>query len=259
MAIPSISIPKGGGAVKGLGEKFTTNPSTGTASFDVPLAVPPGRDGFGPKLTLQYNSGGGNGPWGVGWQLSMPSIFRKTDKGVPRYDDAIESDTFILAGAEDLVPAVVIDSDGNEAPDVAIFGDFTIRRYRPRIEGAFSRIERWCGGADRSTHWRVTSRDNITSVYGASEQTRIADPADPERVFSWLLQETRDDRGNVICYVYKQEDGANVDANSTHEQHRFRQIGAPRRWRRMHSVISSRFCTATRRQYWIRTERSSPP
>ena len=226
LAIPSISIPKGGGAVKGLGEKFTTNPSTGTASFDVPLAVPPGRDGFGPKLTLQYNSGGGNGPWGVGWQLSMPSIFRKTDKGVPRYDDAIESDTFILAGAEDLVPAVVIDSDGNEAPDVAIFGDFTIRRYRPRIEGAFSRIERWCGGADRSTHWRVTSRDNITSVYGASEQTRIADPADPERVFSWLLQETRDDRGNVICYVYKQEDGANVDANSTHEQHRFRQIGA---------------------------------
>jgi hypothetical protein len=30
----------------------------------------------------------------------MPSVTRKTDKGLPRYDDARESDQFILAGAE---------------------------------------------------------------------------------------------------------------------------------------------------------------
>ena len=34
----------------------------------------------------------------------MPSITRKTSKGLPRYDDAADSDVFILSGAEDLVP-----------------------------------------------------------------------------------------------------------------------------------------------------------
>ncbi len=28
--IPSISLPKGGGAIKGIGEKFAANPVTGT-------------------------------------------------------------------------------------------------------------------------------------------------------------------------------------------------------------------------------------
>jgi hypothetical protein len=36
----------------------------------------------------------------------VPRITRKTDKGLPRYRDAEESDTSILSGAEDLVPAL---------------------------------------------------------------------------------------------------------------------------------------------------------
>lgn len=222
---PSISPPKGGGAIKGLGEKFTTNPSTGTASFEIPLAIPPGRNGLGPKLALQYNSGTGNGPCGAGWQISVPSIARKTDRGVPRYDDANDSDTFLLAGAEDLVPAVAIDHEGNEKPDIFEFGDYTVRRYRPRIEGAFSRIEKWTNRANRSTQWRVTTRDNITSVFGANSNSRVSDSADSLKIYSWLLQETRDDCGNVICYEYKQEDGVNVDSKSVHEWHRFSRDG----------------------------------
>ena len=37
----------------------------------------------------------------------FPSITRKTDKGLPKYQDADESDVFILSGAEDLVPVLV--------------------------------------------------------------------------------------------------------------------------------------------------------
>jgi hypothetical protein len=43
----------------------------------------------------------------VGWTLSLPSITRKTDKGLPKYRDADESDVFILSGAEELVPVFV--------------------------------------------------------------------------------------------------------------------------------------------------------
>src|SRR5436853_6157829 len=102
--LPAISLPKGGGAIRGIGEKFAANPITGTGSMTVPIATSPGRSGFGPQLSLTYDSGTGNGPFGFGWHLALPTITRKTDKGLPQYRDSEESDVFILSGAEDLVP-----------------------------------------------------------------------------------------------------------------------------------------------------------
>src|SRR5256714_7657092 len=104
ISVPSLSLPKGGGAIRGIGEKFAANPVTGTGSLTVPIYASPGRSGFGPQLLLSYDSGAGNGPFGFGWSLALPSITRKTDKGLPRYGDAGTADTFILSGAEDLVP-----------------------------------------------------------------------------------------------------------------------------------------------------------
>ena len=58
ISAPSITLPKGGGAIKGIGEKFAANPVTGTGSMSVPIATSPGRGGFGPQLSLSYDSGG---------------------------------------------------------------------------------------------------------------------------------------------------------------------------------------------------------
>lgn len=46
-APPAVSLPKGGGAIRGIGEKFTANPATGT--LGVPIPVSPDREfrGFG--------------------------------------------------------------------------------------------------------------------------------------------------------------------------------------------------------------------
>jgi len=63
----------------------------------VPIATSPGRSGFGPQLALSYDSGAGNGPFGFGWNLSLPAITRKTDKGLPQYLDAEDSDVFVLS------------------------------------------------------------------------------------------------------------------------------------------------------------------
>ncbi len=52
ISVPSISLPKGGGAIRGIGEKFGANPVTGTGSMTVPIATSPGRSGFGPQLSL---------------------------------------------------------------------------------------------------------------------------------------------------------------------------------------------------------------
>ncbi|MFM7732453.1 MAG: SpvB/TcaC N-terminal domain-containing protein, partial [Cyanobium sp.] len=92
-----------------------------------------------------------------------------------------------------------------------------VRRYRPRIEGLFARIERWqwIPTADdprpeaeqrADAHWRTISRDNLLTLYGADAHSRIADPADPARIFSWLICESRDDKGNGVRYLYTAED-----------------------------------------------------
>ena len=224
----SISLPKGGGAIRGIGEKFAANPVTGTGSMTVPIVTSQGRSGFGPQLSLSYDSGSGNGPFGLGWSLSLPSITRKTDKGLPQYMDGEESDVFILSGAEDLVPAFkqdalgnwIHDAEGNPVIDDDNRDGYAIRRYRPRIEGLFARVERWTRLADGDQHWRSISKDNILTVYGKDTNSRIHNPNEPQRVFSWLLCETRDDKGNAVSYKYKSEDGAGADLASAHERNR---------------------------------------
>jgi len=136
----------------------------------IPIVTSPGRSGFGPQLSPSYDSGAGNGPFGLGWRLSLPSITRKTDKGLPRYDDLHESDIFILSGTEDLVPLL----EQDDKPRSAFGGQYSIRRYRPRVEGLFARIERWNNTSQSEiVFWRSISRDNITTWYGKSEESSI--------------------------------------------------------------------------------------
>jgi RHS repeat-associated protein len=222
LARPAITAPKGGGAIRGMGEKFAANPVTGTGSVSVPIATSPGRSGFGPQLGLTYDSGSGNGPFGVGWSLSVPAITRKTDKGLPEYRDGDESDVYVLAGAEDLVP--VLRPDGTRPGDATTAPGYVVHRYRPRVEGLFARIERWTEIATGEIHWRSITRGNVTTVYGKDDNSRITDfsPAAPARVFSWLVCESYDDRGNAIVYEYVAENGDNVDLVRPNERNRVR-------------------------------------
>lgn len=227
MSAPSISLPTGGGAIASIGEKFSANPVTGTGSMSVPIATTPGRGGFGPQLALSYDSGAGNGPFGFGWNLSIPAITRKTQKGLPRYFDTEESDIFLLSGAEDLVPVLIEDEREQwqrELVEPRTVGGktYAIQRYRPRVEGLFARIERWSDQDNpENVFWRSISRDNVTTWYGKDANSRVADPANPARVFSWLICESYDDKGNVIAYQYQAEDSAQVlERTAAHERNR---------------------------------------
>jgi Salmonella virulence plasmid 65kDa B protein len=150
-----ISVPKGGGALKGLGEKFSADLHTGTGNFAVPIALPQGRNGFQPQLTLSFSTGSGNGAFGLGWALSIPGVSRLTSKGIPRYRDQglpDERDTFVLSGAEDLIQV-------GSNPDV----------FRPRTEGLFARITHQVGSIDggaATDHWDVRTKDGLISLYG---------------------------------------------------------------------------------------------
>ena len=128
--IPSIALPKGGGAIQGIDEKFSVNAVNGTAALSIPLPFSPAR-GASLALSLSYNSGAGNGIFGLGWKLGLSSIKRKTDKALPQYIDATDSDTFLFSEAEDLVPEFQKAADGSFLVDAD--GQYIIRKKILRI------------------------------------------------------------------------------------------------------------------------------
>ncbi|MEU7825751.1 SpvB/TcaC N-terminal domain-containing protein [Catellatospora sp. NPDC049133] len=241
VGLPTINLPQGGGAVRGLGEKFAANPVTGTGSLSVPLHLSKGRAGFGPNLSLSYDSGRGNGPFGLGWGLSLPAVSRRTDKGLPEYTD---DDVFLMTGTEDLVPVP------NPVPSGDYPAGYTVDRFRPRIEGAFSRIERWRRAADGDVHWRSITRDGVTTVYGGDGGSRVEHDG---LVWSWLISSAHDQHGNAVEYEYLPEDGRGVDLSSAHEQHRTAaDRGAQRHLKRIrYGNRVSLLSTSERPQSWL--------
>jgi RHS repeat-associated protein len=204
--IAVIDPPKGGGALKGVDESHSVNPVNGTSSLTVAIPVGAGRAGFAPNLSLDYGSGRGNGPFGLGWELSLATIRRRTERELPRYHDATDSDTYVLGGAEDLVPALADQGAGGWQPVRRDTPDFEVALYRPRIEGLWHRIERWRRKSDGDIHWRTINGDNVTTIFGLTAASRVADPDDPMRVFEWKVSRVYDDKGNLAVYDYIAED-----------------------------------------------------
>ena len=216
--VPKIQLPSGGGALKGIDEKFEVNPTNGTGSFSIGLPISTGRNNFSPALGLQYNSGSGNGAFGLGWSVGVPAIVLKTDNGLPQYKG---EDTYQISGAEDLVPYLEEISPNVWQIQEKTTGDgYQVRQYRPRLEGNFSRIER-IYHPDHGTYWKLTSPTNITTIYGRSVAARIANPDDETQIFQWLAEFSFDDKGNWIKYTYKPEDLENIP-NTIFEGQRLR-------------------------------------
>ena len=194
--VPAITLPKGGGAIRGIGEKFAANPVTGTGSMTVPIATSPGRGGFGPQLALSYDSGSGNGPFGFGWSLGLPcdhpqdrqgpaaiprrrrirrllAVRRRGPRPRPREDGGLDDLTTAPGYADPPVPAA------DRGP---VRADRAVDQHQP---------------TDEDVHWRSWSQDNLLTLYGKDATARIYDPADPSRIFS--LADLRDPRHQGQC------------------------------------------------------------
>ena len=180
----TISVPKGPGAIEGLGESFQPTLNTGTASYGIGLKVPPGTAAQAPALRLAYEGGGANGPLGFGWSLPMPCVQRRSDLGIPRYLDILPPgdpigriDVYIDESKEELVPQAS--------------GDWFHKN-----EAAFIRYRQVNG------YWQGTLPNGTRMDFGLTDGARIEDPAFTNHVFAWLLERETDTHGNVIAYTY---------------------------------------------------------
>lgn len=169
--------------------------SNGDARVSVPIELPDGRNEMQPELGVQYSSGGGNGWLGLGWDMQLPAVTIDTRWGVPRYDAALETETYLLNG-EQLTP-------------VAHRTDFQPRTaekvFHTRVEGGFAKIIRH-GDQLAKYWWEIVTKDGTRSFYGGTPETgrdAAAVLADEQgHVFRWAVREMRDLNGNRVSYSY---------------------------------------------------------
>jgi RHS repeat-associated protein len=171
-----LALPKGGGAVGGIGGSFAPDLNTGGGGYAVPLDLPHGVDGHTPQLTLQYSTAYGNSAFGLGWSLGTVRVELATDGRVPRYDG---TDAYTLAGAGRLV-----DLPGEPG------------RLVPETDGLGWRIRRHGDG------FELTDRSGVRHLAGTGSAARIADPADPDHVFGWLIERSVRPSGDEIVYTW---------------------------------------------------------
>jgi len=214
----AISVPDGAGTIEGMGESFTAQPSTGIATFSIPVAMPMARGGAQPSLSLVYSSAGGNGIAGAGWDIGVPFIARETDRGLPRYDDRPVwhpgQDRFVFNGAQELVPICDVpttcagrlldDGEGNveELPQWANGWQY----FRPRVDGSQTRFF-W---NSTTQTWRVQDRAGSLMELGGEADALETDPNNLARVFRWNVVRQLDAYGNEVRYEYEKPAGSNL-------------------------------------------------
>ncbi|MFK3979614.1 SpvB/TcaC N-terminal domain-containing protein [Micromonospora sp. NPDC050397] len=175
--------------------------NTGDAALSYPLVVPPGRGGMQPQLAVGYNSAGGNGWLGLGWDLPLPSITVDTRWGVPRYDGGLETETYLFGG-EQLTPV---------AHRAALQARSAEKVFHTRVEGGFARIVRH-GTSPKNYTWEVVDKSGGRFHFGGTATSTLTD--DVGNGFQWALREVRDPHGNVMRYHSVRQDDAGVTDGS---------------------------------------------
>ena len=169
--------------------------SQGTANVSYPIQVPAGRQGLQPNLSVNYSSEGGNGLLGMGWDMQIPAITVDTKWGVPRYNQGLETETYLKDG-EELLPSARIDGFIPRVSD---------RRFYPRVEGGFEKIIRY-GDSPDEYYWIVTDKQGTQYYYG----TYSGDECDTSvllkdkngNIAHWPLCMVIDIHGNYMQYCY---------------------------------------------------------
>ncbi|MDE7413541.1 MAG: type IV secretion protein Rhs [Muribaculaceae bacterium] len=180
----------------------------GSANLQYAFEMPPARNGMSPSLGISYNSDGGNGWLGQGWDLSVPSITLDTRWGVPRYDLENETETYLLSGS------MLSTMDDNGAMSVAHRGDKIARKsdrqFYTRQGGDFSRIIRK-GDSPADYYWEVTDKQGVIYTYGgegAVLKGTITDLSGNTRevISEWRLRRVEETHGDWIEYEYETVD-----------------------------------------------------
>ena len=170
----SRSLP-GTGGNQASGDQFQPNLAMGGGSYKIPFDLPSGPGGFSPKLELNYNTGFGNSPFGLGWFLALPFIESKRRSPYVKQSD----EEYSLAGSETLVP---LDNNGAYIPAIQ-------QKFQPfRFQNGF---------------WTSITPDLVELRFGASPNSRVEGNVDGSpKTHAWLCDQMTFPGNRIISFLY---------------------------------------------------------
>lgn len=169
---------------------------TGAATYSIPIFVSPGTAGMQPSISIVYNSQGGNGLLGIGWDIGGLSSISRTPKTV--YHDG-------MADGIDLQYTDRFAMDGNRL--IAPTSDYGLNGtvYGTEVE-TFSKITS-NGTAGNGPEWfKVETKNGDILEYGNTPDSRV-EPHGNTTPLIWRLNRATDPYGNYVKYTYWEEYG----------------------------------------------------
>ena len=204
--INTSANPADGAVVGSIPGQFEVSP-TGGASYSIPINCPAGINNIQPNISLVYNSQGGNGTGGLGWNISGMSAIGKASKTI--YSDGAVSGFKISKKEKYTI-------DGNTL--LALENDYGSDGATYKTENKTYSIIKSIGQSENLNNpssetyplsFKVITKDGSTIEYGSKQYDKIipigwSNPAQP---IQWLISKNTDANGNFIEFNYKEETG----------------------------------------------------
>jgi hypothetical protein len=183
---------------------FALSPS-GSAQYSIPLWTPPGIGKLQEQLALVYNSQGGNGLVGVGWQIAGLSAIRRCNLTVAQ--DSV-------MGSPQLATNDRLCLDGKRlrltsSETLSTYGAAGTT-YQTEIAD-FSNITAQSSAGNGPAYFTVQARNGLTYEYGNTTDSRIlANGGALASATTWALDKITDRSGNSIHFVYTNDTAHNT-------------------------------------------------
>jgi hypothetical protein len=165
--------------------------ASGSATYNISIAVPPGAAGVAPSLSLEYNSQGSNGLLGVGWSISgllsighCPQTFTQDGvRGGVNYD---ANDRFCLDGQRLVAISGTYGADGTE--------------YRTEVE-SFSRVISHGTAGNGPAWFEVHTKSGQVMQFGNTVDSQVL-ALGKSTARNWALNKLSDTKGNYFTVTY---------------------------------------------------------
>jgi len=176
--------------------------SSGSATYTIPITVPPGLSGMQPNISLSYDSQAGNGLLGVGWNIAGLSVIHRCGATIDRdgFKGGVNldgSDRYCLDGQR----LIVVNNGANG-------GDLS--EYRTERETFAKVISYGSQGSSGPQGWRVWTKSGHILEYGkltdetliAAPESRVAVLPSSSTVIAWPVNVIKDTVGNYLRVYY---------------------------------------------------------
>ena len=173
---------------------------SGAATYQVPITVSPGTDGMRPNISVLYNSLGGDGLLGRGWNLSGISAITRVPNDI-YHDGSVKevnfdaNDKFALDGQRLIATNGTYGANNTE--------------YHTEIE-SFAKTYSYGTAGNGPAWFKVMTKGGTILEFGNTPNSRIEAQGRTD-VLMWYLNKVTDPLGNYMVFTYH-EDHTNGEA-----------------------------------------------